>query len=153
MKIGKSGLDLIKKFEGCELKAYLDIAGIPTIGYGHTETVSLSDVKAGKTITQEEAEALLRSDLESREAALTKAINIEVNQNEFDALLSFVYNLGIQNFCRSTLRKYLNLGLKNEASKQFLQWNKARVNGELKVVYGLTRRREAEKTLFLTPVE
>jgi lysozyme len=152
LKVGASAIELIKKFEGAELQAYLDIAGVPTIGYGHTETVTKEDVESEKKITLRQAEELLYNDLKSREAAVNSMVNIELNQNEFDALVTFVYNVGVSAFRDSTLRKKLNMGMKMDAADQFTRWNKATVDGVLKPVRGLTRRREAEKALFLKPI-
>ncbi|MHA7871037.1 MAG: lysozyme, partial [Hyphococcus sp.] len=103
MKISESGIALLKRFEGLELEAYQDIAGIWTIGYGHT-----GNVQPGQRITEREAEALLRRDLKSREDAVGRAVNVPLNQNEFDALVSFVYNVGANAFRRSTALKRLN---------------------------------------------
>ena len=148
MNTGEKGLALIKQFEGLELEAYQCVAGVWTIGYGHTRTA-----QPGMRITESEAEELLREDLEVKEEAVRDLITVPLNQNEFDALASFVYNIGAGNFRRSTLRRKLNAGDRAGAADEFLRWNKARVNGELMVMRGLARRRAAERELFLTPVE
>lgn len=135
------GQDLIREFEGLSLKAYPDPAtgGEPwTIGYGHT-----GDVKRGDVITLDAAKALLVQDLQRFERAVSQLCPI-ANQNQFDALVSFTYNLGEGNLKESTLRRLHNEGDYAGAKAQFARWNKA--NG--KVMNGLTRRREAEARLY-----
>lgn len=149
MRISESGIALLKRFEGLELEAYQDIAGVWTIGYGHTGP----DVQPGMRITEREAEALLRRDLKSRENAVDRLVNVPLNQNEFDALVSFVYNVGAEAFRRSTALRRLNRGARLAAADALTWWNKATVNGVLREVLGLTRRRAAEKALFVTPTE
>ena len=146
MKISENGVALIKQFEGLELEAYQDIAGIWTIGYGHIETA-----REGMRISEREAEALLRRDLKPRESAVDRLASVPLNQNEFDALVSFVYNVGIEGFRRSTARKRLNRGDRLGAADALTWWNKATVGGVLREVTGLTRRRAAERARFLTP--
>lgn len=146
VKTSQKGIDLIKQFEGLELEAYQDIAGVWTIGYGHTETA-----KPGMRINEREAEALLQRDLKPREQALSRIVNVSINQNEFDALISFVYNVGVEAFRRSTAKKRLNSGNRIGAADALTWWNKATVGGVLREVRGLTRRRAAERALFLTP--
>lgn len=144
MNTSQNGINLIKSFEGCRLEAYKDIVGVLTIGYGTTGP----DVKPGMQITQEQAEIFLRRDLVKFEEAILKAVKVPLNQNQFDALVCFCYNVGSAAFRNSTLLKLLNAGHFVEAAKQFLVWNKA--GG--KVVLGLARRREAESNLFSTSV-
>jgi lysozyme len=144
MKISKVGLELIKSFEGCRLHAYHDVVNVLTIGYGSTG----SHVKEGMTITQKEAEALLLKDLSRFEAGVDKAVTVELNQNQFDALVSFSFNLGLGNLGKSTLLKLVNQKRFHEAAGEFHKWNKA--GGH--VLTGLTRRREAERDLFLKVV-
>lgn len=148
MKTSARGIELIKQFEGLELEAYQDIAGIWTIGYGHTG----SDVEPGMRITEREAEALLRKDLTPRENAVDSLTSVPLNQNEFDALVSFIYNVGINAYRGSTARRRLNRGDRLGAADALTWWNKATVGGVLREVQGLTRRRAAERALFLTPV-
>lgn len=142
-RINKAGLDLIKSFEGLRLKAYKDAVGIWTIGYGHIKTAT-----PGMSISEPEAEALLRGDLEEAQGAVTRLVKVPLNDNEYAALVSFVFNLGAGSLSRSTLLKKLNAGDRAGAAQQFLVWNKA--GG--KVLAGLTRRREAERDLFLKGV-
>lgn len=147
MKISRVGLALIKRFEGLELDAYQDIAGVWTIGFGHTETA-----RAGQRITPAEADALLAQDLEKREQSVRDLVTVALNQNEFDALVSFVYNVGAAAFGGSTARRRLNQGDRAGAADALTWWNKATVDGALREVAGLTRRRAAERDLFLKPV-
>jgi lysozyme len=149
VKISESGIALLKRFEGLELEAYQDIAGIWTIGYGHTGP----DVQPGMKISERDAEELLRRDLKPREQAVVSASKPSLNQNEFDALVSFVYNVGANAYRSSTALKRLNKGDRVGAADALTWWNKATVGGVLREVVGLTRRRAAERALFLTPTE
>lgn len=135
--------ELIKSFEGLELEAYLCPADIWTIGYGHT-----GDVKEGDTITKAEAGDLLDKDLEKFRSGVNRCVKVPLNENQFGALVSFAYNVGIGSLQSSTLLKLLNAGDYDAAADQFPRWNKS--GG--KVLTGLTRRREAERAVFLTPV-
>ena len=134
------GLALIKKFEGCELKAYQCSAGVWTIGYGHTK-----DVIEGMEITQEQAEQMLVDELHEYESYINKYVTVALSQNQFDALVSWVYNLGPANLSASTMLKVLNSGEYEDVPAQMKRWNKA--GG--KVLEGLIRRREAEACLFI----
>lgn len=152
MKIANTGLKLIKSFEGLELTAYHDIANVPTIGYGHTKTVTHLDVTRKKTITKAEADELLQEDLSlfvSGVNNLTKKISL--NQNQFDALVSLAFNIGLGALGRSTVLKKLKKSKYLKAAEAILMWDKATVNGKLRVSRGLARRRAAEKELFLRP--
>lgn len=133
------GVSLIKKFEGCELEAYQCSANVWTIGYGHTK-----DVEKGDTITKEEAEQMLIDELHEYENYINKYVNVALSQNQFDALVSWVYNLGPANLTASTMLKVLNNGKYEEVPAQMKRWNKA--GG--KVLDGLVRRREAEALLY-----
>lgn len=146
MKTSKAGLNLIKQFESFRAAPYLCSAGVPTIGYGTTVypngiKVKLSDQK----ITQQLAESFLQHHVNAIEKDILSLIKVPLKQNQFDALVSFSYNVGVGAFRDSTLLKLLNAGDIDGASKQFERWNKA--GG--KVSNGLTRRRNAEKALFL----
>jgi lysozyme len=140
MKINDDGLNLIKTYEGFRSKPYLCPAGVPTIGYGCTEyadgrRVSLSD----REITEKEATTYLKLFVTTLEYEIAKLITVPLNQNQFSALVSFTYNLGLGSLRKSTLLKLLNEGKFQEAADQFLRWNKA--GG--KELPGLTKRREA----------
>lgn len=132
-------LDLIKQFEGLKLSAYICPAGVPTIGYGTTKGVRMGD-----TITAAEAERMLAQDVEKFAKGVREAVKVPLEQHEFDALVSFAYNVGLGAFRTSTLLRLLNAGDKEAAAKQFDRWNKA--GG--KPLAGLTRRRAAERKLF-----
>jgi lysozyme len=136
--------NLIKEFEGCKLTAYPDPAtgGEPiTIGVGHT-----GGIKLGTTITQEQADAYLVSDVAHAATAVNQMVTVPMTQGQFDALCSFAFNLGVGNLKSSTLLKDFNANNVQGAANQFLVWNKAAGH----VMAGLTRRREAERTLFLS---
>jgi lysozyme len=140
MAINSQGVKLIKSFEGMELEAYQDTVGVWTIGYGHTKTA-----EPGMVITEAKAEELLRQDLEEFEEAVTEAVQVSINSNQFSALVSFCFNLGADSLFQSTLLKLLNQGDFQGAADQFPRWNKA----GRQVLEGLTRRRKAERALFL----
>ncbi|MGD1827322.1 Lysozyme [Chromobacterium violaceum] len=143
MKTNAEGISLIKQFEGFRLAAYQDMVGVWTIGYGHTGP----DVKAGQTITQQQADQLLAADLEKFETGVGQLVAVPLNANQFAALVSFSYNLGLGNLRSSTLLRLLNQGDYAGAAAQFPRWNRA--GGQ--VVAGLTRRRLAEQALFNSP--
>lgn len=146
-------IPLVKEFEGLQLTAYYCPAGVPTIGYGHTATVTHEDVKRKKRISQTEAERLLRSDLEKYANDLLKYVKVEPNVNQLAAFISFAFNVGVQGFRPSTVLKRHNEGDFQAAARAFGLWNKATVNGQKVVLPGLTRRRAAEAALYLTPVD
>ena len=148
MKIGTTGLELIKEFEGCKLLSYKCPAGVWTIGIGSTRYADGSLVKQNQALPTEAAAVhLLAQTLATYEHAVN-VIGVDLTQNEFDALVCLCYNIGAGNFASSTLVKMLKTGEpKSEIAQQFLRWNKA--GG--KEMAGLTRRRKAEAELFLTP--
>ena len=147
MTLSQRGLDLIKKFEGLRLTAYKCVAGVDTIGYGHTG----SDVKPGMRITEEEAEKLLWKDTESVQQAVHSFVNVKLNQNEYDALVSFVFNIGPTAFIHSTLLRLLNGNSDRKiVAAEFAKWVKA---GSDQLVPGLVRRRQHEKALFLEKIK
>ena len=131
----------IKIAEGLRLKAYLDTGGVWTIGYGHTGP----EVVKGLTITMEQAEALLTEDLRTAEDHVNSAVKVKLTQNQFDALVSFVYNIGGGAFKESTLLRLLNAGDYEGAANQLPRWVKD--NGRL--IDGLVNRRREERELFL----
>lgn len=139
MKTSAEGISLIKKFEGCELYAYQCSANVWTIGYGHTK-----DVEPGMQITQEDAEQMLVDELHEYENYINEYVTAPLSQNQFDAMVSWVYNLGPANLKASTLLKVLNAGDYEGVPAQIRRWNKA--GGE--ILDGLIRRREAEARLF-----
>ena len=141
MNISSEGISLIKKFEGCELESYQDAVGVWTIGYGHTK-----DVKEGMTISKEQADNMLLNELDEYCEHVEKAVDVTLKQNEFDALVSWTFNLGPTNLKNSTLLKVLNSTHIDWADipHQIQRWNK--VNGE--VNEGLVKRRKSEALLF-----
>lgn len=146
MQTSKKGIALIKQFEGCKLTAYQDSVGVWTIGYGWTQPVDGKPIRAGMTIKQETAERLLKMGLFSYESDVSRLVKVGLTQGQFDALVSFTYNLGARSLSTSTLLRKLNAGDYAGAADEFLRWNKA--GG--KVLNGLTSRREAERALFLS---
>ncbi|WP_044856879.1 lysozyme [Enterobacter ludwigii] len=146
MQTSDKGIALIKQFEGCKLTAYQDSVGVWTIGYGWTQPVDGKPIRAGMTIKQETAERLLKTGMVSYESDVARLVKVGLTQGQFDALVSFTYNLGARSLSTSTLLRKLNAGDYAGAADEFLRWNKA--GG--KVLNGLTRRREAERALFLS---
>lgn len=148
-QINQKGLDLIKYFEGLRLKPYLDVGGIPTIGYG---TIRYEDntkvTMKDKDITKERAEELLKHHVQEFQAGVEKLLKVPVNDNQFAALVSFAYNLGLTNLKQSTLLRYVNEKRFTDAAGQFGKW--INVNG--KPIGGLINRRNKEKELFETSV-
>ena len=144
MKVSSKGLELIKEFEGFSSVAYLCSAKKVTIGYGNTFWEDRTPVKMGDQISKERAETLLKHVVDNFSVAVEVDIKIEVTQNQFDALVSLAYNIGLGAFKNSTLLRQLNRGNFVGASQEFLRWDKS--NG--KPLLGLTRRREREKLLF-----
>ena len=139
MRTGRDGVELIRHFEGCRFDAYLCPAGVWTIGYGHT-----ADVKEGDSIDQEAAEAFLIEDLEKFEQAVTRLVEVPLTQQQFDALVSWTFNLGAGNLAESTLLRKLNNYQYAEVPEQMMRW--VRAGGQ--VLDGLVRRRAAEAALF-----
>jgi GH24 family phage-related lysozyme (muramidase) len=140
-KTSQDGVSLIKSFEGLQLTAYRDPVGVLTIGYGTTKGVS-----PGMKITQSQAEAFLKQDLSQFEQAVKDNVKVSLNSDQFDALVSFTYNVGEGALASSTLLRLLNQGDYQGAADQFSRWNKGDGGVELA---GLTRRRKAERALFL----
>lgn len=140
MKTSQRGIDLIRQFEGERLSAYLCPAGIPTIGVGHTGP----DVHMGMRITAAQSEALLKQDLAKFETGVEKLVTHPITQDQFDALVSFSFNLGLGALKGSTLLKKLNAGDFQGASNEFSKW----VNAGGQRLQGLVRRRAAEQMIF-----
>lgn len=149
MKMSPKGLALLKQFEGVKLTAYRDVAGVWTIGYGHTAAAGGIAPKAGVTITQAQADAMLVNDLGQYERAVFRALTKTPNQNQFDAMVSLCYNIGTGGFSKSSVVRHFNAGENAKAANAFLAWNKA--GG--KVVRGLTVRRSAEMDLFMAEIK
>ena len=141
MRTSQKGIDLIKEFEGYSERVYLCPGGVYTIGYGHTK-----GVQVGNTCTREKAEEYLKADLRDTEEAVLDLVDVPLTQNQFDALVSLVYNIGSGNFYDSTIRKVINYKVSNidEYRRAWMMWVKA----QGRVLKGLVRRREAEFKLF-----
>jgi lysozyme len=136
----EKGLALTQQFEGLRLTAYQDSVGVWTIGYGHTG----ADVHSGLTITQEQASAFLLQDVASAVATVNRLVTVALTQNQFDALVDFVFNAGSGNFAGSTLLRELNASKIEAAAAQFSRW----VYAGGKELPGLVKRRNAEADLF-----
>lgn len=144
MKVSKWAVDFIKDFEELELVAYKPTKDdVWTIGYGHTK-----GVKQGDTITEAEADAFLREDIQVVEEAIARNVKVKLNQNQYDALVSFVFNIGEPQFKKSTMLRKINANDFSGASAEFPRWNKQK----RRVLAGLTRRRKGERERFDTPV-
>lgn len=142
--INIEGLEHIKRWEGCELRAYRDVAGVLTIGYGHTSAAGEPPVVPGMEISQEDATEILRRDLEKFEQAVERNVKVPLNPNQFAALVSFTYNVGEGNLQRSTLLKKLNARDYDAVPGEMAKWIKA--GGRR--VQGLVNRRAAEAGLW-----
>ena len=142
MKLDKQGKEHLITEEGLKLKAYKDTVGVWTIGVGNTYYEDGSKVKQGDVITKERALTLMDTVVKSFEDNINKVVKVPLSQNEFNALVSFSYNIGKAGFNGSTLLKLLNSGKRKEAAEQFIKWTKQKE---------LTNRRIREKTLFLKP--
>lgn len=144
MAISDEALALIKRWEGLRLRAYQDVGGVWTIGYGHTSAAGQPIVSPGMRITEQEAHEILIKDLELFEQEVDKNVKVPLNPNQRGALVSFVYNVGGGNFRKSTLLRKLNKGDYNSVPSELMKWNK--VKG--RTVQGLSNRRAAEAGLW-----
>ncbi len=148
MKTGETGLNLIKGYEGLRMSAHYAPSEQWTVGYGHTSTA-----RHGMSVTEGDAERLLKDDITPIESLIGDTVRAPLNQNEHDAIVSLVFNIGEDNWRRSSVLRKLNEGDKLAAAQAFEMWTKAHVNGELVTLDGLVRRRAAEKSLFLMPAD
>ena len=140
MQMSQGGIDnLLKTFEGCKLKAYRCPANVCTIGYGHTSAAGAPMVNDGMTITQAQADEILRRDLIKYERSVQDLIKVELTQNQFDVLVDFAYNAGVGNLKSSTMLKKVNAGDLDAVPAELMKWTK----GGGKVLPGLVRRRQA----------
>jgi len=144
MKTGPKGIKLLKAFEGWRSKAYRDSVGVWTIGYGHTSMAGSPKVTPNMTITKAQGEAILKKDLKKYEKAVNDYVRVQLTQEQFDALVSFCYNVGPGNFKKSSVLRYVNARRFEDVPSRLMIWNKA--GG--KVLRGLTRRRAAEGELW-----
>ena len=143
MNISQQGVDFIKLHEGCRLTAYEDTGGVWTIGFGTTG----SGIAKGLRITDKQAEDFLRRDLTAAEKCVNNSVRVDMSQSMFDALVSFVYNVGCGAFGKSTLLRKLNSGYDDdEVAKEFLRW----IYDNGKIIAGLRTRRKDEQELFLS---
>lgn len=150
MKASERGIKLIQSFESCKLTAYEDVIGVWTIGWGNTYYENGKPVKKGDKITQEKADLLFKNVLATFEDRVSKLITSNINQNQFDALVSFAYNNGIGNLKASTLLKKVNFNPNDpEIANQFSRW----INSGGKPFKGLIRRRKEESELYFTKPE
>ncbi|HEM7577668.1 TPA: lysozyme [Serratia marcescens] len=146
MQISKSGIELIKRFEGLRLKAYPDSVGVWTIGYGWTQPVDGKKVGHGMQIDQATADRLLKCGVVQYEQGVNQLVKVKITQGQFDALVSFAYNLGLRSLSTSTLLQKLNAGDTQGAADEFGKW----VNAGGKRLDGLVARRAAEREMFLS---
>jgi len=138
----KKAIDLIKGFESFKPKTYLDVAGVPTIGWGTSK-----GIKLGMTTTKDQAEEWINRDVAEVESAIKSLLQVSCGENQMCALISLVYNIGIPHFETSTLLKKLNAGDVAGASQEFVRWD----HSAGREVFGLLNRRIKEQSLFLTP--
>lgn len=144
-----AGIELIKSHEGLRLEAYIDPVGVLTIGYGHTKNVFPNQI-----ITEREADSLLMSDIVEAERAVNNLVKSDLTQSQFDALVSFVFNLGAGSLQRSTLLKKINQdSTQSDIAFQFQRWDKGRVNGVLVPLPGLVKRRKEEAELYFSDLK
>jgi lysozyme len=149
MKTNAAGMKLIKEKEGLRLTAYLDMVGVPTIGWGCTKGVTHDDVVNKRTITQDQAEQMLQNELLDFENGIPRYVTVPLNENQFAALVSFTYNLGLGSLQHSTLLQKLNANDMAGAADEFPKWDHAGGHE----VETLKERRLAEQALFNTPVD
>lgn len=142
--VGAGGLLLIKEHEGLRTKTYIDPVGIPTVCYGHTGRYA----RRGAQYTAAKCEAILLDDIELHQRGLNRCITRKLNQNQSDAVTSFAFNVGVGAACKSTLVKKINRGDMVGAANEFPRW----VYAGGRRFNGLVKRRDAERTLFLSPV-
>lgn len=153
MTVSQRGIELIKQFEGFRVNAYLDQVGVPTIGYGTIRYMSGQRVKMGDKIDQNRAEDELRHHVKERIPMINAAVKSCLNQNQYDSIVSFVYNLGIGAFRSSTLLRKININPDDPTIRdEFMKWNKGRINGVLTPLPGLTARRRTESNLYFLPI-
>jgi len=140
-QLSDKGKDLIKQLEGCSLTSYYDVVGKLTIGYGWTNDVDGRPIYQNQRITQAKADELFNMGVIPYVNGVNQCLDVDLNQNQFDACVSLCYNIGVGQFRTSDLVKKLNYGDFTGASNEFLLWNKGTINGQLTVIQGLTNRR------------
>lgn len=150
MRTSSAGRKEIRAREGDKLAAYLDSVGVLTIGVGHTTAAGPPEVKKGMTISAAQSDEILTRDLADVEADINRLVTVPISQNQFDALVSLVFNIGGTAFRKSTLLRKLNAGDHRGAADQFLVWDKGTVGGKKVKIKGLTTRRQSERAQFLS---
>lgn len=149
-RVSPAALNLVKKYEGFRSYAYIDTSGLPVIGYGQSK-LNGKRVRMGQKVSRAKADAELERELYHIQKIVLANVRVKLNPNQLAALTSLVYNAGTRVVTRSTLARKLNAGNYAGAANEFLRWNKAYKKGKLVAFPGLTRRRQAERQLFLTP--
>ena len=151
MQMSQEGIDaLLKKFEGCKLKAYRCPAGVCTIGYGHTSAAGAPAVTDGMVITQQQCDDILRRDLVKYETAVHEMVEQPLTQHQFDVLVDFAYNAGVGNLQSSTLLKKVNAAQFDAVPAELMKWTKGKIPGKgMQVLPGLLRRRQAESAWWM----
>ena len=152
MKLSDHGLAVIKNFEGLRLSAYRDVAGVWTIGYGSTRYVDGKAIKPGDKLSNEaQADALIQKTLENFTGEVNRLVKVPLTQNQFDALVSFTYNIGTHGFETSTALKLINVGDLLNGAAAMQRWNKVTdpKTGEKVISQTLDMRRAAERALFM----
>ena len=144
-QLSPAGLDLIKKSEGFRAETYLDIAGIPTIGYGHR---LLPSEKFPNGVTEPQAAAILATDVQQAQNSVSFLVKVALTQGQFDALVDFVFNLGSSRLRNSTLLVDLNAGRYDDAASQLLRWDHGDVSGKEVELAALKTRRQAEYDMW-----
>jgi lysozyme len=147
MKISAAGVAMVARFEGCKMKAYRDAVGVWTIGYGHTSAAGPPQVTPGLTITRDQAKDILANDLAMFESGVDALLRSAPTQGQYDAMVSFAYNVGLGNFAKSSVLRLFNAGDETGAAQAFGKWTKA--GG--RVLPGLVTRRAAEAARFMEP--
>lgn len=150
LQVTPATINLIKEFEGFRSTTYIDSNGMPVIGYGQSK-INGKSVAMGQYITQSQADTALEQEIYQIQQEILAAVKVQLNPNQLGALASLVYNTGTGIITRSTLFRKLNAGDYAGASREFLRWNKAHQNGVLVPFPGLSKRRQFEQQLFLTP--
>jgi len=148
LPVSPHAIDLIKEFEGFESQAYIDTDGTPVIGYGLSK-INGKPVQMGDLISAKKADLVLNNQLQVIQTALDKAISVDLSDRQLSAIASLSFNVGVDFIGESTLVRKLNAGDYDGAANEFLRWDKADVRGQLVQMPGLTRRRQAERELFL----
>jgi lysozyme len=151
LKTSQNGLEFLAKWEGCILKPYKDIAGLRTIGIGHLIKPG-ENFPDGVAITHEKALEILSGDVSLCENAIKQNVPVALNQNQFDALVSFGFNCGTGVYSKSSVATCLKAGDLSSVPSKLLEWSKARINGVMQTNQGLYNRRKSEGELFLKPV-